>query len=132
MPVYALFPKPFRLCFAESFRQPFHGPVHDNKILVFFQVIKDLRFGPFQVNGPQHMRRLLKYTIRGLFNVKLEVLFLSLVSRGKITQTIVQVKIAPENVTLNFIKHISRDDQIVSFRLHSYRSCSRDVTELIL
>ena len=64
--------------------------------------------------------------------MKLEVLFLSLVSRGKITQTIVQVKIAPENVTLNFIKHISRDDQIVSFRLHSYRSCSRDVTELIL
>lgn len=57
---------------------------------------------------------------------------LSLVSRGKITQTIVQVKIAPENVTLNFIKHISRDDQIVSFRLHSCRSCSRDVTELIL
>ena len=132
MPAYALFPKPFRLCFAESFRQPFHGPVHDNKILVFFQVIKDLRFGPFQVNGPQHMRRLLKYTIRGLFNVKLEVLFLSLVSRGKITQTIVQVKKAPENVTLNFIKHISRDDQIVSFRLHSCRSCSRDVTELIL
>ena len=41
-------------------------------------------------------------------------------------------KIAPENVTLNFIKHISHDDQIVSFRLHSYRSCSRHVTELIL
>ena len=93
---------------------------------MFFQVIKDLRFGPFQVNGLQHMRLLLEYTIRGLFNVKLEVLFLSLVSRGKITQTIVQVKKAPENVTFNFIKHISHDDQIVSFRLHSYRSFSRD------
>ena len=93
---------------------------------MFFQVIKDLRYGPFQVNGLQHMRLLLEYTIRGLFNVELEVLFLSLVSRDKITQTTVQVKIVHENVTLNFIKHISDDDQIVSFRLHSYRSFSRD------
>ena len=93
---------------------------------MFFQVIKDLRYGPFQVNDLQHMRLLLEYTIRGLFNVELEVLFLSLVSKDKITQTTVQVKIVHENVTLNFIKHISDDDQIVSFRLHSYRSFSRD------